>query len=116
MAAGGEETEENCDDVCGAGCALPRSRRVFLRDAFLSAAAALVSVGASPALALPLELTEGERVAAGTVAYTIPAADGAQIDHQNDVILVRWRGAVYAFDLSCPHQNTALHWEAGDNQ
>ena len=44
-------------------------------------------------------------------SYAIPAADGAQIDKDNDVILVRWQDAVYAFTLSCPHQNTALKWD-----
>ena len=29
----------------------------------------------------------------------------------NEVILVRWQDAVYAFTLSCPHQNTALKWD-----
>jgi Rieske Fe-S protein len=48
--------------------------------------------------------------------YPIPAADGVQIDRDNQVILVRWQGAIYAFNLSCPHQNTALRWNAGDSQ
>ena len=42
--------------------------------------------------------------------YAIPAADSVQIDHDADVILVRWENVVYAFNLSCPHQNTALRW------
>jgi Rieske Fe-S protein len=44
------------------------------------------------------------------VRYPLPAHDVAQIDRDNDVILVRWQGAVYAFARSCPHQNTALLW------
>jgi len=100
-----------------AACELPASRRRFLRDAFLSMASALVAVGVSrtSAIAMPLEFVEGKR-RAQTVSYTIPSADGAQIDKKNDVILVRWQGAVYAFDLSCPHQNTALRWSDGDHQ
>jgi Rieske Fe-S protein len=39
-----------------------------------------------------------------------------QIDRDNQVILVRWQGAIYAFNLSCPHQNTALRWNQGDSQ
>jgi Rieske Fe-S protein len=42
--------------------------------------------------------------------YPIPASDSVQIDHGADVILVRWENAVYAFNLSCPHQRTALRW------
>ncbi len=42
------------------------------------------------------------------VKYPIPATDGVQFDDKNEVILVRFQGHVYAFALSCPHQNTAL--------
>lgn len=100
-----------------AGCELPSSRRRFLRDTFLSVAGALVAVGASraTAFAMPLEFIEGTRNSQA-ISYGIPAADGAQIDKKNEVILVRWQGSVYAFNLSCPHQNTALRWEDGDRQ
>jgi nitrite reductase/ring-hydroxylating ferredoxin subunit len=37
------------------------------------------------------------------------------IDRANEVILVRWKGQVYAFNLSCPHQKTALKWLASDS-
>lgn len=106
------------DDCEAASCFLPTSRRRFLRDSMLSVAGAMVGVGMTraSALAMPLEFTEGTRQADPTVTYPIPAADGAQIDKKNEVILVRWQGAVYAFNLSCPHQNTALHWEDGDHQ
>jgi Rieske Fe-S protein len=39
-----------------------------------------------------------------------------QIDKDNQVILVRWEDHIYAFNLSCPHQNTALRWSSGDSQ
>ncbi len=110
-----DETKPGASDC--AGCELPSSRRRFLRDTFLSVASALVAVGVSrtSAIAMPLEFVEGKR-RDQTVNYAIPPADGAQIDKKNDVILVRWQGAVYAFDLSCPHQNTALRWSDGDHQ
>jgi nitrite reductase/ring-hydroxylating ferredoxin subunit len=100
------------------GCDLRASRRRFLRDAVLSATGALVAIGMNrvSALAMPLDLIEGTRDADETVSYPIPVADGAQIDKKNDVILVRWQGVIYAFNLSCPHQNTALHWEDNDRQ
>jgi Rieske Fe-S protein len=84
----------------------------------LSATGALVAIGMSraSALAMPLEFTEGTPRPDETVSYPIPVADGAQIDKKNDVILVRWQGVIYAFNLSCPHQNTALHWEDNDHQ
>lgn len=43
-------------------------------------------------------------------AYPIPAADSTIIDKDHQVILVRFEQKMYAFNLSCPHQNTALHW------
>jgi len=101
-----------------AGCELSSSRRQFLRDSLLSVAGALIAVGASraSAFAMPLEFTEGARRGKDAVSYPIPAADGATIDKKNEVILVRWQGSVYAFNLSCPHQNTALRWEDSDHQ
>ncbi len=48
------------------------------------------------------------RTARGAVRYPIPAADGVSIDKTNEVILCRSAGEVFAFSLSCPHQNTAL--------
>ncbi|HET6762725.1 MAG TPA: Rieske (2Fe-2S) protein, partial [Longimicrobiaceae bacterium] len=49
-------------------------------------------------------------------SYAIPAADGAQIDRENEVIVVRSQNSVYAFALSCPHQNTALRWQPAEGQ
>jgi nitrite reductase/ring-hydroxylating ferredoxin subunit len=101
------------DDCEQHDCVLPRNRRAFLRDSFLSVAGALIAVGMqkSTAFAMPLEFTEPRRSSGTMHSYTIPAADGAQIDKNNDVILVRWQDVVYAFGLSCPHQNTALKWD-----
>jgi nitrite reductase/ring-hydroxylating ferredoxin subunit len=98
-------------------CFLPTSRRRFLRDSFLTVAGALVAVGMpkTAAFALPLELTEPLRSAGNAHTYAIPAADGAVVDKSNEVIVVRWQDAVYAFALSCPHQNTALKWDDRDH-
>ena len=30
--------------------------------------------------------------------------------------MARYRGRVYAFSLSCPHQHTALRWQPGDQR
>jgi nitrite reductase/ring-hydroxylating ferredoxin subunit len=98
-------------------CFLPTSRRRFLRDSFLSVAGALVAVGMSrtAAFAMPLEFTEPTRSMGNTRAYTVPATDGALVDKSNEVIVVRWQDSVYAFALSCPHQNTALKWDDRDH-
>lgn len=106
-------------DGCDAGsCSLPPSRRQFLRDTFLSVAGALVAVGVnkSTAFAMPLEFIEAAGSDRNMVSYSVPAVDGAQIDKANEVILVRWQQALYAFNLSCPHQNTALRWDDADHR
>jgi Rieske Fe-S protein len=46
--------------------------------------------------------------ATGTLKYPIPAADSVSIDATNEVILCRSKNEMFAFALSCPHQNTAL--------
>lgn len=100
------------------GCPLATDRRAFLRHAGLATMGALVMVGIPPGLAAttrPVRAIPRKRRDANPI-YPIPAQDGVQIDHVNDVILVRWKNAVYAFNLSCPHQNTALHWNPGDAQ
>lgn len=101
-------------------CVVPSSRRQFLRESMLSVATAMIGIGMarSRAFAIPLELMErdGRRRGDNTVAYPVPAADGAQIDKSNEVILVRWQGAVFAFNLSCPHQNTALRWNDSEHR
>jgi Rieske Fe-S protein len=48
--------------------------------------------------------------AASEQKYPFPAADGVTIDRKQQVIIVRTQGQVYAFNLSCPHENTALKW------
>jgi nitrite reductase/ring-hydroxylating ferredoxin subunit len=91
-------------------------RRDFLRDAVTAAVVALAAVGGRPAVAgaLPVRWVSALARGAGGTTYPLPAADGVQIDRDNEVILVRWQSAVYAFNLSCPHQNTALRWDAAD--
>ena len=92
-------------------------RRDFFRTATVAVAAALTGLGATSrvAEALPVMGASGRRAAA-TVRYPIPATDSVQIDKANEVILVRWEKQVYAFSLSCPHQNTALRWSEPDKR
>src|SRR5690348_2701297 len=111
-----DDLVEDRDTEC-TGCALAGDRRRFLRDA-LAVAGAFVALGASrtSALAMPVELIRASRRMDQTVTYPIPATDGAQIDKDNQVILVRWQNIAYAFNLSCPHQNTALRWDDADHR
>jgi Rieske Fe-S protein len=102
---------------CPSDCNLP-GRRQFLIDATLALGAVMAALSASPreAAAIPLRLGRALAVAGDEVTYPVPAADGASIDRDNEVILVRWKGGLYAFALSCPHQNTALRWLGSDGR
>ena len=103
-------------DGC-AGCTIG-SRREFLLDALRASAAALVAIGMAPdgAEAMPLRWISALASKGEEKTYPIPATDGVQIDKDNEVILARSGKAVYAFALACPHQNTALKWDAGNNR
>ena len=100
------------DDEACRDCAIHPDRRAFLRDATLAVLAAMATLGASPGTVAAQVLDFGAAIAArgDERTYPIPAADGATIDRENEVILVRWQGYVYAFNLACPHKNTALRW------
>ncbi|MDZ7631106.1 MAG: Rieske 2Fe-2S domain-containing protein [Gemmatimonadaceae bacterium] len=60
------------------------------------------------------QLVRAGRELDGTARYPVPAADGATIDVDNEVILVRNSGKCMAFALSCPHQRAMLKLKAGD--
>lgn len=94
------------------------TRRDFMRDATVAVAGvvAALGLGASEARALTWRLVTPLRTEDEEHTYPLPATDGAMIDKQNQVIVVRWQGKAYGFNLSCPHQNTALHWEPEDKQ
>jgi len=118
------DVESTCrDDVAAEtsacdGCAPGQSRRDFLRDGALAALGIFASlgIGSRAAAALPIRIARVVRATAETRTYAIPAQDGADIDKDAEVILVRWQGSVIAFNLSCPHQRTALRWNADEHQ
>ena len=97
-------------------------RREFLRAGTLALASlGLLGAGARAAEAMPvfrdarvLAPRSGDRHE--EKRYAIPATDGVVIDKDNSVIVARSAGRIFAFSLACPHQNTALRWEADDKQ
>ncbi len=103
--------------TCESNCAVPE-RREFLLRVTTAVAAALAGLAASPrdAVALPIGVMTALAELEGEASYPLPTADCATIDEVREVILVRWKGAVYAFPLSCPHQKTALRWRAADGR
>lgn len=105
---------DRTDEIPAAGCAgcTLTSRRSFLLESAGLVAAALAGLGldARTASALPVRLMAASRVNQKDCVYAIPAVDGVTIDHDNDLMLARYQGKVFAFSLACPHQNTALRW------
>jgi nitrite reductase/ring-hydroxylating ferredoxin subunit len=87
-------------DGCG-GCSLgdAMERRDFLRS--LMAMGAVFVTGVGP---------RAEK------SYAIPQSDGVSIDKEESVIVARAGGKLFAFSLACPHQNTALRWDAGNHR
>ena len=80
---------------------------------FLKTAGAVVSVAAfgfSGNDALPVAFGTSVEAAGSERRYPVPAADGVTIDRKDQVIVVRYQQHLYAFNLACPHENTALKW------
>jgi nitrite reductase/ring-hydroxylating ferredoxin subunit len=117
-----DEQPGHADD-CG-GCSLhdPSSpaameRRQFFRAAGLALASlGIVSLDATVAAAMPLRALSASGGARNDKRYPVPTEDGVSIDKDNAVIIARAGGKIYAFSLGCPHQNTALRWDADDHQ
>ncbi len=95
-------------DACGS-CPLhgeTTSRRVFLQEA-----------GGGLISALLLAMTATDAVAgAAERRYPVPPADGATIDRDAQVILVRHQNQIVALALACPHQNAAVKWLPSDGR
>jgi Rieske Fe-S protein len=104
----------NCES-CPLGEAV--ARRDFLRDAVARTLVAVGALGLLPSASTALTTTFARGVGSRTdKAYPLPATDGVVIDKDESVIIARFSNRAYAFSLACPHQNTAIRWEAADNR
>ena len=98
-------------DACDNTCELP-DRRSFLKDG-LMAVAALAALGASADKLHAMSLSFATAVRDGAILrYPIPAADGATVDAENKLVVVRYQNSVHAFALECPHRGTDVEWQA----
>jgi len=97
--------------VCEHPCTEGTTRREF---GLIIGAIALLGL-AGDAVAATVTLATGTQSGSDR-AYPIPPADGVTIDREAQVILVRASGHIYAFALSCPHQNAAVKWVADGNR
>jgi hypothetical protein len=100
-----------CDTVATDGT----SRRAFLQCTGRVFSLAVLGLGAGAAV-LPVSVGATGAVAGSERRYPIPANDGVTIDRSNQIITVRFQNNLYAFNLACPHENTALKWLPKDNR
>jgi Rieske Fe-S protein len=109
------DTDAGCEPLCPIGAAV--ERRDFVRDALTSVMLAVgaLGLGAERVEAMTIGFSSGTGRQADKI-YPLPAADGVVIDKAESVIIARFDGRVYAFSLACPHQNTALRWDNGNNR
>jgi nitrite reductase/ring-hydroxylating ferredoxin subunit len=108
--ASGRDAADDCND-----CTLHDRRSFLTRTLAAIAAASVLLPGVVKAEEMAgYVLYRATRRADGTAKYPVPAADGATIDAENEVIIVRNGGKCYAFALSCPHQRAMLKLKGGD--
>jgi Rieske Fe-S protein len=91
-------------------------RRSFLKCAGAAFSLAALGIADVEGAALPVAYGASGVGAGSERRYPIPAADGVMIDRKNQVITVRYQQHLYAFNLACPHENTALKWLPKDGR
>jgi len=105
------------DDRCRE-CPIATSRRQFFRDTGLAVVAALIASGLRPGIAIASLVSEIRpvRINGKLRSYLIGESDAVMIDANNDVILARSQGKVYAFSLRCPHKGARLVWHDDESR
>ena len=91
-----------------------RTRREFLRASGCAIAAAC-AIGSLDLRALPIVEIRAETIGAEK-RYAIPAVDSVNIDHAEQIILVRFQGKVMGMSLGCPHEHAAVRWVEKDHR
>jgi nitrite reductase/ring-hydroxylating ferredoxin subunit len=102
--------------TCDRKTASGTSRREFLKCTGTVFSLAALGLDAANAAALPVSMGTAGAAAGSERRYPVPAGDGVTIDRKNQVIIVRYQGQAYAFNLACPHENTALKWLPKDGR
>ena len=97
---------DSCDHSCG--------RRDFLREGV--SLLAVATLFAPTAQAMPVRFLAALSRRENLVTYPMPTTDGVTIDREQSVIIARVENQIFAFSLTCPHQRTALRWQAGPSE
>ena len=111
------EMDVKFDESCS-HCPIVVDRRALLRKAALTAAAALVGLGAarSAAFASTVRTISPDDRRGTERSYRIPTAESVYVDSGSEVILARWQNRLYAFSLACPHRGATLEWRPGESR
>jgi len=91
-------------------------RRSFLKCAGAMFSLAALGIPDLEGAALPVAYGASASDTGSERRYPIPTADGVMIDRKNQVITVRYQQHLYAFNLACPHENTALRWKQANGK
>jgi Rieske Fe-S protein len=92
------------------------TRRSFLKGATTVIGLAAFGLASDDLVELPVSFTTTVTAAGSERRYPLPENDGVTIDKSSQVIVVRFQQHLYAFNLACPHENTALKWLPKDGR
>jgi Rieske Fe-S protein len=110
-------TTDHSDPSACSECPLMERRSFLLRaSAVLAGLAAALGVRPSRLEGMTVRFGQALSRSGEEHSYPVPTEDGATIDHDAEIIVVRYQQKGYAFNLSCPHQHTALKWHPEDTQ
>lgn len=109
------KSQSNCSSCsdCSHGRA---TRRSFLKGATAVFSLAAFGLASDDLAGLPVSFTTNVMAAGSERKYPVPETDGVTIDRSSQVIVVRYQQHLYAFNLACPHENTALKWLPKDGR
>jgi nitrite reductase/ring-hydroxylating ferredoxin subunit len=98
----------------------PSGRRQFLKSGGCAAAALAACMLLSADLrGLPVFAAAGEDVSTERGEerrYPMPPTDSVTVDHDAQVLLVRYEGHVFGMSLVCPHEHAAVRWVEKDHR
>jgi len=111
------DTSRHEHEPC-AGCRGIDTRRDFLKHAATLVSGAIIGITGAAGAGEALTVSAGAPLGASgsELTYPVPTADGATVDRDNGIIVVRYQGKLFAFNLSCPHENAAVRWKPAVNR
>ena len=109
------KSKKNCRS-CSQCRDIGSTRRSFLKGATAVISLAALGLTSDDLVRLPVGVVTSVSAAGGERRYPLPESDGVTIDRSSQVIVVRYQQHLFAFNLACPHENTALKWLPKDGR